>query len=454
MPLFRKPDIEKLKAKRDIKGLIKALRDDRVGESAAFAIREVGDRRVVEPLIKMLGDRKIHVRNRVALALLGLADERAVWPLIRMLKEHGRESLVTPPSDEIVSGFVRIGEPAVEPLIKVIEDYDSIYPFGRGGRLNMQKIAAKALGKIGAPRGVEPIIKVLELFLSWGDEVGVEALKEVNDRRAVDPLINALQHRNRHVREAVAVALGRIGDSRAVEPLMEALKDEYRDVRLKAREALRRIGIEIPYTKIFPLIVCAQCKKQFYYDPRKPLRCPDHPQAELEVAEYPELPRVDELTGMFTGVMFFDGCDVVGISLSSGPSEMRGLGYSSPETYCKLSYDEINGCWMWVEKLPRKRKIGLTIKIVKEAARKFNAPLAQMPVNRLIKGSYRDESIRYRPGNPIGLYNPIDRSFRACPFYVLDRVKASFFPDGKIGLKFTDFLLHYWASTWRISTEE
>jgi HEAT repeat protein len=43
------------------------------------------------------------------------------------------------------------------------------------------------------------------------------------------------------VREAAARALGKIGDTRAVEPLVEALKDDIH-VRWRAAEALLEIG--------------------------------------------------------------------------------------------------------------------------------------------------------------------------------------------------------------------
>ena len=48
---------------------------------------------------------------------------------------------------------------------------------------------------------------------------------------AVEPLIDALHSGNREVRRTVAQALGAIGDPRAVEPLMLLVSDEKRSIQ-------------------------------------------------------------------------------------------------------------------------------------------------------------------------------------------------------------------------------
>jgi len=47
-------DVEKLKAKRDVKGLIKALGDSSVRKATAAALGELKDTQAVEPLIAAL----------------------------------------------------------------------------------------------------------------------------------------------------------------------------------------------------------------------------------------------------------------------------------------------------------------------------------------------------------------------------------------------------------------
>jgi len=133
---FFGPNIEKMEAKGDVKGLIKALRSDK------------------------------HVKGG-----------------------YRREA---------TGALIRIGAPAVEPLIQALKDKDPVIRFG----------AADALGGIG-------------------------------DKRAVEPLIEALKDEDAAVRAWAALALGNIGDERAVEPLTKALKDEA--VRRLAEEALEKL---------------------------------------------------------------------------------------------------------------------------------------------------------------------------------------------------------------------
>src|SRR5450759_2332909 len=90
MPLFGPPNVEKLKAKRDVKGLIKALgyqKDPAVRRAAAEALGQIGDARAVEPLIAALKDESWGVRRAAAEALGQIGDARAAEPLIAALKD-------------------------------------------------------------------------------------------------------------------------------------------------------------------------------------------------------------------------------------------------------------------------------------------------------------------------------------------------------------------------------
>ncbi len=70
MPFFRKPNIEKLKAKNNVEGLIKALRykDPGVCDSAASALAQIGEP-AVPALIEALRDENWKVRRSAASAL-------------------------------------------------------------------------------------------------------------------------------------------------------------------------------------------------------------------------------------------------------------------------------------------------------------------------------------------------------------------------------------------------
>ncbi|MEK6678529.1 MAG: HEAT repeat domain-containing protein [Nitrospirota bacterium] len=114
---------------------------------------------------------------------------------------------------------------------------------------------AIALGKIGDPRAVEPLIIVLK---DEDEDVRFSsalALGNIKDPRAVEPLIVALNKKEEEVlRRSAAEALGNIKDLSAVEPLIAILKGEpliatLKDdddgdvyVRKSAKEALEKIS--------------------------------------------------------------------------------------------------------------------------------------------------------------------------------------------------------------------
>ena len=129
---------------------------------------------------------------------------------------------------------VRIGKPAVRPLIADLKDEDSL----------VRSNAVKALGAIEDPRAVKPLIAVLDDMDPLIQRQAVKALGRINDLRAVEPLIEVLEDREKkpYVRMSAAEALGRMGDSQAVEPLIDALYDPHWEVRGYAAEALGRIG--------------------------------------------------------------------------------------------------------------------------------------------------------------------------------------------------------------------
>jgi len=107
---------------------------------------------------------------------------------------------------------------------------------------DIQYEAAGALGDIGDPRAVEPLITALK-----NDEFSgvrwkaAESLARIGPP-AVDALIGALQHSDDDVRWKAAIALGEIGDQRAIEPLIGLLCDEDRFVKSRAASALGMTG--------------------------------------------------------------------------------------------------------------------------------------------------------------------------------------------------------------------
>jgi len=86
--LFKgKPDIEKMKERKDVSGLINVLKDidSDVRLGAALALGVIVDKRAVEPLINAFKDVNSFVRINAALALGEIEDKRALEPLTQAL---------------------------------------------------------------------------------------------------------------------------------------------------------------------------------------------------------------------------------------------------------------------------------------------------------------------------------------------------------------------------------
>jgi HEAT repeat protein len=134
--------------------------------------------------------------------------------------------------EEAVQALGMIGDPgAVEPLIRALSDPVT----GESPRI------AEALADIGEP-AYGPILWAL----SSDDAVlrrraaGVAGL--LGGVRVLEPLLGLLQDEAALNRAAAARALGFVGEQRVVPALVEALKDSSGAVREAAAEALARIG--------------------------------------------------------------------------------------------------------------------------------------------------------------------------------------------------------------------
>ena len=136
------PNIEQLKARRDIKGLIKVLANRKewmVHADAAQALGEIRDTRAVEALVAALNN----VPGAAAEALGKIGDVRAVAPLIAALESPNH---ILRPAAAMALG--KIGDArAIQPLIAALGSVDSA----------TSEAAAMALGSMGAP-AFEPLM--------------------------------------------------------------------------------------------------------------------------------------------------------------------------------------------------------------------------------------------------------------------------------------------------------
>jgi HEAT repeat protein len=266
MFLFGPPNVEKMKARRDVKGLIKALeyqKDSNIRAAAARALGELEDPRAVEPLIAALKDAEWRVRLAAAESLGKIGDARAVKPLIAALQDDSTLVVATAAKSLGQLGDISAAASLVNLLTSESQVFVCLHAAEALDKLgwkpdNHDKSAVwyfitkndwKKCVEIGLP-AVEPLIAILEKVGSVKKNIDAAwALGMIGDIRAVKPLINALRTaQDERVRWSAAKALGKIGHSRAVQPLIDALQDKEWSVRSTAAEALisiyRRGGLE------------------------------------------------------------------------------------------------------------------------------------------------------------------------------------------------------------------
>jgi HEAT repeat protein len=215
------PNVDDLERKRDVKGLIKALRQGgRNGEvvrnTAAQALGRMHNAWAVKPLIAALKDKDHRVSEMAAEALGKIDDVQAVEPLIATLRHPDRRV-----RGKAAQSLGQIGDPrAVAPLIAHLERKAD----------DSRDAATFALGHIRDPRTVGPLVTALGDEDAYVHDMAFRGLIWIG-RPAVEPLIAALKHRDDKVGRSAAQVLGSIGDPRAIEPLNAALKDEHPHIR-------------------------------------------------------------------------------------------------------------------------------------------------------------------------------------------------------------------------------
>lgn len=213
MWLVGPPNLEKMKAQRDVKGLTKALgyqKESWVRKEAAEALTDIGWRPGQD------------------------ASGAAYWAVRRKWDK-----------------CIEIGAPAVAPLIVALKDS---YGYMREG-------AAQALGQIGDARAVESLSAALK-DRDWDvGNAAAAALVKIGDARAVEPLIAALTDSDSEIRRATASALGQIGDARAIKPLIAAAWKWGGDTGKAAKEALVQIG-DGRRVPTLPTLTCTGCSKR------------------------------------------------------------------------------------------------------------------------------------------------------------------------------------------------
>lgn len=289
MPLFGEPNVYKLKLKRDVKGLIKALnykKKEGVRRDAAEALGEIGDTQAVAPLIASLEDISLIVQVECVASLERIGElnpsvtksldqgnisrnyedtqKRAVeaWlkksakpglieMLINILGHEKREDL----SKRIENILFEFGDKAVKVLIRSIADSqrDQLV---KGSQKTIEKFirieekATEILIRIGE-KAIEPLLQEIGNFNKIPIyHAATEVLAKMGDI-AIQPLIYNLGNENSNISDAATKALIDIGEG-AVDPLITILETSERD-DLRNRAAKILGGIACPRSEL-PLL--------------------------------------------------------------------------------------------------------------------------------------------------------------------------------------------------------
>jgi len=126
----------------------------------------------------------------------------------------------------------RSGEVALPAAIELLGDDD----------FDVRSAAAGCLGRLGAARAVDPLLKALERERSLA---AMQALARLGDRRATRPILELLQEDYAATRQdervVVVRALGRLGDPAALPAIEREISHPEWRVRLTAARALARV---------------------------------------------------------------------------------------------------------------------------------------------------------------------------------------------------------------------
>jgi len=184
-------------------------------------LKEIG-KPTIKPITALLSDGSVKIRKNAAdtLVKIGWKPSTQIEKINYYLAARKWSKLV------------KIGKPAVKHLIAALGDET----------LEVRENSAISLGRIGDPRGIDPLYRMLNDKHSYLRKTSVEALTNIGGDRVVEMVISCLYDENFEVRVSAAGCLGRLKDVRAIDPLLASLKDESEQVQIATIAALKKMG--------------------------------------------------------------------------------------------------------------------------------------------------------------------------------------------------------------------
>lgn len=194
-------------------------RANNVRITAIRALVKIGDKRGVPTLMKILttsaDDQDFLLNQKAALALAEFRDPQSIPALIKGLFMTGRGAGIF---QECRLALVRIGTPAVDPLIQLLEEKNP----------EIQEMAKKLKFEEPPPVGTPGVVPHKAAIL----------LGDLRARKAVPALVARLQKKQRGDEQRSAlIALGYIADAPAVEAILTLLRDGKADPASRASAA-------------------------------------------------------------------------------------------------------------------------------------------------------------------------------------------------------------------------
>src|ERR1051326_7850416 len=171
--------------------------------SAVLELAQIGNAKSIELLIDSLG-RRDGVSRSAARELGRLGDARAIQPLAGLL------------------GDPEVSQSAAEALIQ-LRAVDALAEALKQEKPAARKAAAAALGQLADPRGVDPLVQVVQTDPEYSVRTAAAAaLGQLKDHRAIWVLVATLKLRDEttperqseleQLRHATSIALRKIGD--------------------------------------------------------------------------------------------------------------------------------------------------------------------------------------------------------------------------------------------------
>ena len=203
-------------------------------KNAEKKLVDLGDKRAIWTLLGMLNDKDKGVRNNAVKKIVNLGDKSAIEALLGMLKDEDND--VRSSAEAALAKLGAGREQLVDGYIAVLSFKNSFY-----GRGKANENAVRKLESLGDKRAIEPLLEVLKDPYLY-DDSGIALIKLGASKEQIlnGHIAALLLGRGNDARINAAKKLTDLGDKSAIEPLLGTLKDEDNDVRSSAEAALAK----------------------------------------------------------------------------------------------------------------------------------------------------------------------------------------------------------------------